>query len=146
MNCINCTSPIQYKGGENKKDFGCRNQSCPSKIEANYSGFVYVRDNWWFLEKYGLPFKFDNCWWLLTGEANHKTILYKIIKEEQSNINGYVLMYNNNIRQWVPYYKNDEYEHKKVLTTRYHALPANSDFNHEFTKLIEKIMGLVAIK
>lgn len=126
MKCPTCKSPFEYKGGENKKDHGCNNMSCPVRREAYYCGNVSVRPNWWFAESYHIPFKYNNIWFCVirplfidNNISNSSTCLYKI---------------NLFDSPWAA--RGPKLEN--IWSIPYMALPVNEDFNKEFDKLINR--------
>lgn len=136
MKCPVCLAPMAYRGGENKKDFGCTNtEYCSSRSEIHYYPHLSVRPDWYFCEAYHLPFKSGNKWFALIGpegdwdsknrQFKEKTILQEIIP-------------SNNVFL--------SCTQVNLISINYMALPANDDMYDQFKILVERAMGRLAIK
>lgn len=136
MKCPVCRHPIKYKGGENKKDFGCSNYYCSSRTDAHYYTYLSINPDWYFAEAYHLPFKSQEKWFALVGpeydwnwdtsDFKQKTILQEIIPITIGN-------YSTSSQ-------------KNLISIPYMALPTNDDFLDQFQILVEKAMGKFMLK
>lgn len=139
MNCPVCKSAIVKSPGENTKDFHCDNYYCSSRSEAKYFAHLSIRPDWYFVEKYHLPFKSGADWFCVCGpeyswekfsiEFSPKTILQRITIQNPSVFNSF-----------------SHCTQQTLLSIPYMALPANQDFNEQFNILVERVMGRLAIK
>jgi hypothetical protein len=136
MICTVCKNPLQYKGGENKEDFGCRNrEGCPSRSEAHYYPNVKVRDGWYFAASYNLPFLWQGKWFCLVGPVQDYFDLKKQFKDrtllQEITITNFLYPSSNQ---------------KTLVSIPYMALPTNGDFYREFLVLVEKAMSILLVK
>lgn len=133
-----------YKGGENKEDHGCRNMSCPARVEAVYYGNVKVRDNWYFAAGYTLPFKFGGSWYCVVGPIRlwFSGARLKTDFTEQTQLQEIHTFRKQMCISWNngnPIFGDRlQCSQKDVWSIPYMALPVNSDFNREFDVLIGK--------
>ena len=161
MRCTACGSPLLHKGGENTKDHGCKNMSCPARVEVDYYGNVSVRPEWWFAENYALPFKHNGCWFCVVGPTYPITrVIYptfEIRGASTSPIPHLTSLQEITMvkRQWGFFSGNvihEYYESQQdtVYTIPYMALPVNHEFDIEFDVLVSKfdryLNKLVALK
>jgi hypothetical protein len=129
MLCTACGSPLAYKGGENREDWGCWNfDGCGSRLERSYYGNVKVRDGWWFSAGYALPFRWNDEWYCAVGPSDDKTVFQKL----HSPTIAFTILD-------VPYYMDDAWQ-EFLLSIPYYALPVNDDFNAQFDILKAKFI------
>lgn len=161
MKCPGCHHPLRYKGGANKRDFGCSNpnrlKECPCWVEAHYYPHMSVLDDWWFGEKYALPFKVHNQWYCIEGPrietkwaeeppdslaeqlwpgstkryiATERVSYFKRINIIQK---PGLINWNNGNPIWGQVSDSTQ---TYIVSIPYMALPVNEDFWGEFQKLI----------
>jgi hypothetical protein len=143
MKCPVCGAPFRYLGGLNSKDFGCSNiEHCSSQREASYHPYVSIVPGWHFIERYCLPFRSGEKWYCLVGpeynfNLNKKEFGAKTLFQEITPLSNSALSFT---------FTAQPSEAKTLLTIPYMALPTNEDFFEQFTILVEKAMGRLAIK
>lgn len=145
MKCPACFTPLYYKGGENKEDFGCHNIKCKSRDIYYYTN-VKVRPNWYFLAGYNLPFEYIDTHWRRPDYTYH---LYSIVGPvgNKTQLQGLRLVDRCGIPSWnkdlqdysVPTYK--ECKQEILHEIDYYALPANSDFTEQFNALKHRMIN-----
>ena len=144
MICPVCGAPLANIGGYSK-DFGCSNIAhCSSAKEAYYSPYVSIMPGWHFIERYCLPFRVGEKWYCVVGpeynfitnkkEFGSRTLFQEIILNANNN-SAFSFSFASGVS-----------ETKTILTIPYMALPTNEDFFEQFTILVEKVMGRLAIK
>jgi len=140
MRCPCCDWNLEYKGGENKEDFGCKNPQCPARTEASYFPHVGVRENWWFATMYHLPFKHGPQWYCLEGPVKAWYIKDKRSLAEQlwpGSTSRYQPHAVTILKKIIPT-SHKTCVQEKVWEADYMALPVSQDFNREFDVLINK--------
>lgn len=89
MKCPCCNSEM-YCAEANRENRSCRNTHCSSR-QVNYNPSVGVRDNWWFLERYHIPFYshlFDHEWYCVESDrANGLTRCYFLLGNGHTTFN-----------------------------------------------------------
>lgn len=161
MKCPGCNWQMLYSRGENTKDFSCSNPNkvneCPCWTEAHFYPHMSVVPNWWFAEKYSLPFKSGARWYCICGPYNEYswqqlpneniseqlwpgaskkytgTRQVSVLKEITIIQKQGILNWNNGNPIWGEIESSIQ---KEILRIPYMALPVNEDFSTEFNKLI----------
>lgn len=76
-----------YCAEANRENRSCQNTHCSSR-QVHYSPSVGVRDNWWFLERYHIPFcsqLFDYDWYCVESDrTNGLTLCYSLVGSHPS--------------------------------------------------------------
>lgn len=137
-----CHSPLVYKGGENREDFGCRNPNC-RRFEIHYSPNVKVRSNHYFLMGYNLPYTWIDRrttygWFALVGSPESGKTELQGLKLVERSYGGHNW---NEATQDYSAATVSACVQEVLHTVDYVALPANQDFKRKFYELRDRLMN-----
>ncbi len=156
-----CDAPLEPMGGENQEDYGCSAHfnpnpnlnprhfasTCPASREIHYHTAVKVRQDWYYLAGYCLPFRWIGApaspqahhygWYALVGNpVSNRTVLQGLRLVERS----YGDNHWNEATQDYSARTVSECVQETLHEMPYVALPANGDFKPQFHLLRDRMM------